>query len=320
MRLLKIDPRPPSYDSVAEASLDAPSKARIVDNVEMADWRPIAPPPVAREPRLAFVDGVQRLELRISAEGDGWPIPGALVSYAAGAVSPRDKAPISHVHTHRRVVIARGAESSAIRLEASNGAIDYLPAPASGDDFESINHKLHELRGELEADIVKAIVAENRHEMVVVDGRLGRAKLGNIVGLIKTPQDLYITESEQVECVMRLKAGERSPVFVIEREHATFYSWFLSLRGAGPFDISLSGVARIEMTDTKPLADALRFADLTAAVLPRYASTPAQDARAPQNLVPVGELERYLRHRLGNPELLNRLVRKAFQEDRPTWN
>ena len=54
-----------------------------------------------------------------------------------------------------------------------------------------------------------------------------------------------------------------------------------------------------------------RLADLTARLLPPLASTPHKDPRAPQNLVPIGGLERELRHRLGDQQLLYRALRAA---------
>ena len=60
-----------------------------------------------------------------------------------------------------------------------------------------------------------------------------------------------------------------------------------------------------------PTAEVVALADLSQAVLPRYASCEYKDTRAPQNLVPVAGLERELRRRLGNPALLNRALRIA---------
>jgi len=58
--------------------------------------------------------------------------------------------------------------------------------------------------------------------------------------------------------------------------------------------------------------DAVALADVTAQVLPRLASAPHKDPRAPQNLVPIGGLERQLRHRLGDAALLYRALRGAL--------
>ena len=51
-------------------------------------------------------------------------------------------------------------------------------------------------------------------------------------------------------------------------------------------------------------------------VLPRYGSSPHKDPRAPQNLFPIGGLERELRRRLGDPLLIQRALREAAQHSR----
>ena len=53
------------------------------------------------------------------------------------------------------------------------------------------------------------------------------------------------------------------------------------------------------------------LADLSQAMLPRFASAEYKDARAPQNLYPIAGLERELRRRLGDPRLLYRALRVA---------
>ncbi len=45
--------------------------------------------------------------------------------------------------------------------------------------------------------------------------------------------------------------------------------------------------------------------------LPRFASCEEKDPRAPQNLYPIGGLERELRRRLGDPMLIMRSLREA---------
>ncbi|HEX5671362.1 MAG TPA: hypothetical protein VFY46_01420, partial [Acidimicrobiia bacterium] len=54
-----------------------------------------------------------------------------------------------------------------------------------------------------------------------------------------------------------------------------------------------------------------RTADLTAATLCRYASAAHKEPRAPQNLYPIGGLERRLHHLLGDRDLMYRSLRVA---------
>ena len=60
------------------------------------------------------------------------------------------------------------------------------------------------------------------------------------------------------------------------------------------------------------MAEAQLLADRTAAMLPRFASEPHIDPRAPQNLVPIGALERELRRRLGDKNFVFRALREAI--------
>jgi hypothetical protein len=50
------------------------------------------------------------------------------------------------------------------------------------------------------------------------------------------------------------------------------------------------------------------------ACLPRFASRPHKEPRAPQNLYPIAGLERDLRHRLGDARILYRALRRAAAE------
>jgi hypothetical protein len=70
-------------------------------------------------------------------------------------------------------------------------------------------------------------------------------------------------------------------------------------------------VVRCECSaDLDPVA-LVELASVTAALLPRFASAPHKDARAPQNLYPIAGLERDLRRRLGDARLLYRALRAA---------
>ena len=70
-------------------------------------------------------------------------------------------------------------------------------------------------------------------------------------------------------------------------------------------------MVRCEIAADAPIDEAIRLADTVAAVLPRFASEPHKDPRAPQNLYPIAGLERTLRRRLGDPNLMERAIRIA---------
>lgn len=315
---LRLDTRPPAYDSVVEATLDDEASKLVDDAVEMATWRAVTPRRPEASPPIAFVDGVQQIEARVSAEGKGWPARGLIASFAAGAIIPEHECAPCHVRVGRRIILSQGRQPDALRIEANNGAFDYQPISSAGDDPAGLDATLGELRAQLETEVVRALIDEGS-EVIVVDGRLPPVTSSNAVGLIKTPHRLPLTSDAHIGLLMGLRTGERSPVFTRQRSSRTYYSWFVCLRTPGPLDLSPSGLAMFEMDDSIPASGAVRMADLTASVLPEYASSPVRDARAPQNLLPVGQLERQLRHRLGDPELRLRMLRKAFAKEEPGW-
>jgi hypothetical protein len=71
------------------------------------------------------------------------------------------------------------------------------------------------------------------------------------------------------------------------------------------------GIVRCEASAALRADDVIALADRVAATLPRFASAPHKDARAPQNLYPIGGLERHLRHRLGDAAVVYRALRRA---------
>jgi hypothetical protein len=320
-RLLKIDPRPPAYDSVAEASVDTDAAVIIDDSVEMGEWRPVTPPMLDAVVDLAFVDGVQNLEARVAAVDDAAPdVPGQgiVVSYAAGALFPRREPAIEVALTERRVILGAGRKlDRAIALQAQNGEFRYEAASCAENTSEALAAKFMHMRAELEARVV-GMLLEQQCELIVVDGRLPPVVSPHAVGLIKTPHHIPLS-AEQANVLSALTTGQRSPVFKRERSGRLFYDWFLCLRTPGTFDSPWSGLALLEMDDAVGAARARTVADVTAALLPKYASTPSRDARAPQNLLPVGQLERDLRRRLGDPLLLHRLLRRCIGTEATGW-
>jgi hypothetical protein len=55
--------------------------------------------------------------------------------------------------------------------------------------------------------------------------------------------------------------------------------------------------------------------DTSARTLPRFASDPIRDPRAPQNLYPVGALEACLRHRMGDATIVRRATLARLHEE-----
>jgi hypothetical protein len=145
-------------------------------------------------------------------------------------------------------------------------------------------------------------------DLLIVDGPLkGRNHLPRVVGYVKTHQASYL-QGEQAAVVSQLAPGQRTPVFSMGTSWRR-NSWYLRLPGTP--GVPWSGVVRLECSASLPAPEVVALADLTSRLLPRFASTPHKDPRAPQNLIPIGGLERELRRRLGDQQLLYRSLRAA---------
>ena len=119
----------------------------------------------------------------------------------------------------------------------------------------------------------------------------------------------YLPEPQQ-PVLAQLAAGQRTPLFLVAgAQGSNRYSWYLRLPAerTQPW----AGIVRCEVIAEGSVADAARRADQVTALLPRYASEPHKDGRAPQNLYPIAGLENELRRRLGDQLLMERALRLA---------
>ncbi len=278
--------------------------------VPLIDWAPRFPPTGTVVPGcVAFVDGVRRVDARVWVTGpDGTARQGICASYAAGVVACRG--PVAEVVATqvRRSLFAPSEGANAI--ETRHGTYRHVPVPTDDPDRLSIalQDAMAELEHRVSAESGLAALGDDADGLLVVDGPLrDRIRLPRAVGYIKTHRAPYLP-AEVLPVVGRLSAGSRTPLFLIGGRFSR-WSWYLRLPGevAHPW----SGIVRGEASADLPLTDAVALADRLAVALPRFASTPHKDPRAPQNLFPIAGLERELRRRLGDPLLLLRALRET---------
>lgn len=312
MTSFTVDPWDPGY-GVAFANDDnaaaAPSPQQLVLDVELPakSWAPITPAANLHRPSaLLFCDGVRRIDARIWIHGDGpQPAPGIAASYAAGLVCCNDEAHIVDTRVERGLFTA---SPDAVAIKTARAT---YPARASaGNSPDDLTIALQRSLAEIEMQVALNFRAREQmtDDLVVVDGPLrGRTHVPRMVGYIKTHQAAYLPE-DQAAVVAALQSGERTPVFTIGTSW-TRRSWYLRL--PGPSTAPWSGVVRLECSVDLPTDAAIELADMTAVLLPGMASQPHKDPRAPQNLVPIGGLERQLKHRLGDQKFLYRALRSA---------
>jgi hypothetical protein len=136
---------------------------------------------------------------------------------------------------------------------------------------------------------------------------LSGAHVPGAVGYVKTHHVHYLPPALR-PVIGRLVAGQRTPLFLTTTAWSR-YSWYLRL--PGPADHSWASVVRCEVPADLDTSAATELANHVTLTLPRFASHGHKDPRAPQNLYPIGGLERALRRRLGDQALLYRSLLAA---------
>ncbi len=313
---LAVDPWDPSYGTSVDSGdlgLDGTPVAVIDVDIELAldDWRPLTPiPSVARPASVVFVDGVRRVDARVWLSGDRpdgrrEAEAGICATWAAGAVRCNGTATVAAIEVGRGLF---SASRHARDLITGHGTYEAVAAGATSP--EALSLALQTRMGAAERSVANRAQAEDPESLLVVDGPLrGSDHLPGTVGLIKTHHVAYL-RGTALEVLAALAPGERTPVFTIGTSWSR-HSWYVRLPGP-PTAAPLAGVVRCECAANLPAAQVTTLADLTAALLPKFASRAHKDTRAPQNLYPIGGLERQLRRRLGDAALLYRaLVRAA---------
>lgn len=287
------------YGSPTEAELDdASENVDVTVELRPEDWRPLLPDtdPVAD---VLFVDGVRRVDatLWIDQPPD-FPGFALAATYAAGVVRCNGTAHI--VETE----VERGLFTSAPADDVATTVGTYEVKATKGTTAEELWLGIQQRMGDLEAAVTRRT---GEADLLVVDGPLSHARdLPNAVGYIKTQKVQYLP-MELRQVLTSLPAGYRTPLFLTTTSWSRF-SWYLRLANhAGP----AGGLVRCEIDANCSAADAARVATRVSATLPRYASARHKDPRAPQNLYPIGGLERELRHRLGDKEMSMRALSRA---------
>lgn len=293
----------PEYGAVAGDELLGGEEphATVDRSIERSErtWAPIRPtvPPPAR---VGFVDGVTRVDAQVWIQDDEGELrAGLCTTAAAGAVVCGQAARIADVRVERTLLTASRAPAPIVTPHAT-----YQPLAEPGEP-EKLAMAAIKLMRALEARIATEVTGA---DLVVLDGLLwGREDVEAAIGYIKSHRSPYLPAALN-EVVGALAPGERTPVFLVSTTWTRF-SWYLRLPGGGAHP--WSGIVRCEASQRMGDRRAVELADLAAAALPRFASTPHKEPRAPQNLYPIAGLERELRRRSGDAALLYRSLLAA---------
>lgn len=312
----------PDYGSEVEVSWDSGRPEDVDTSAEGIGWQAV--PPGARDDlawnEVVFVDGVRRTDARlfVTPEGAERAAAGLAASVGVGAVScdidagngtPVRAARVLEAKVLRFLAIGDGHEVS---LSCGAG-LDYAGLAVPGTLAEDIDRKVHEEMRGAEAVLAVALASGGGAERIVfVDGPLAKMNPGAAaaIGVIKSHAAAYLDETENA-LVAQLGCGERTPLFYFGGPQRPRYSWYLRLCEPDAALHSWHGVVRCEVPAAHSIGTARSLADASSCLLPRFASEPHWDARAPQNLVPIAGLEKRLRHLLGDRELAYRMIRAA---------
>jgi hypothetical protein len=299
----------PEYGAPLDAAELAPAEGTVDDSVEGVDWAPLD----GHDDdcmRIAFVDGVRRIDARLTVDDPvAGPIPGLCGTIAIGAVI-WDRVAVRSTVTGERVqrwaVLAGGR---AERFPVVDLTPPYETITIATRDGDALVHALQSTMRSAEASLATSLAVDR---CVFADGPLHELGPHEVVGVIKSHRVTYL-EPARNAVIAALAAGQRTPLFAI-KDYGR-YSWYVRL---APIDggHTWSGLVRCEASAHLPLETVRTIADRAAALLPLVASQAHLDPRAPQNLVPIGALERDLRHRMGDPGLVYRALRAAVAERR----
>ncbi len=248
---------------------------------------------------VIFVDGVRRTEALayVKDEEKGEHFEGAFVSLGAGALR------IEHGRVNlvkESLILSNTKRTFFLRGNLPIKELwDFVIIPVDGEISVEVNRYMKE---ELEASIARQAWQKFSTDLVICDGTLSN-KLRNTqcVGFVKSIRKLYF-DNRYLNLLYELKPGQRSPIIKVhyqstqeEKEKVDKYAWYIKLSPEG----GMHSLARLEIFPQWDMNLLREIADLSAGILPYFASQPFQDRRAPQNLLPVGKLENFLRRHLG---------------------
>ncbi len=333
---IRLEPWSIGYD--APVSIN-PEEIPSSDNVntefecDNGDWQPMRTAIAPELPnQILFIDGRMRIDSLWLGRRDDEILYGAFATIAVGAVLvDRTISKAKCVAAEIRRIIAIGGNL--------NPPVTSIPAPMGGRgelkyDFcltkaenepdtpsQIVQSAMldEELRIANEISLNKELIKENT--LIVRDGPLLYRVYQTpyeTIGYVKTMGKAYL-KGENAKVLRSLKVGERTPIFRISNNNGSNLSWYLR---SGSQDLNykklgyhdLHGIIRIDLNGGLTLEQAKAIADQSTYLIPQYASHPTRDPRAPQNLTPVGALEKELGRRMGSRELISRRLRSFLAE------
>ena len=317
----RLEPWGTDYEPPIDLSEELSASESDVDpTVETEDWgkRKLRVQPKLPN-RLIFIDGRRRIDAALVG-GDGNTVAyGAFGTIAVGAVvvdRAASTATCSKLTIRRILGFGGNQEAPLTRIPCPLGSkaeLVYEPVKPNEKNNPQIRGLLvQSAMLAAEALLTDEQLACEPNTLVIRDGRLPYNSPNFTLGYVKTMHKNYLSE-KYAALLWELAPGERSPIFAIKEKNRPRWSWYLK---SGDSQIypnqlgyhALHGIVRLELSSEIPLETAQEIADQSTYLIPEYASHPYKDPRAPQNLTPVGALERELGRRMGDAALIKRRV------------
>jgi hypothetical protein len=333
---IRLEPWSMGYDApVSINPEEIPASDKVNTEVEFGngEWQPIRAAIAPELPnQILFIDGRLRLDASFLGRRDDEILYGAFATISVGAVL-----------VDRTISRAKCVATEVTRIIALGGnltpPVTSIPCPVSGRGdlkydrcLTSSNNQPdtpsqlvqsemldEELRIANALSLNKELIKENT--LIVRDGPLLYRVYQtpyDTMGYVKTMGKAYL-KGDNAQVMRSLKVGERTPIFRISKANDSNLSWYLR---SGSKDLNfkklgyhdLHGIIRIDLDGAIPLERAKEIADQSTYLIPQYASHPTRDPRAPQNLTPVGALEKELGRRMGSRELISRRLRSFLAD------
>jgi hypothetical protein len=287
------------------------------ERIEDRPWAPVVPPPTALPIVTAVVDGVMRTDASAMVIEEERRALALFGSYATGAVVINSQVQITHDRVVRLFIAGSDWSGPDVTVPAGTGvSLCYQGRSASADTYDKLREALTTAMRESEAQVAEALSGED--SLILADGNLTfLSGSSSVAGVIKTVHKMYLAP-KRAAILERLQPGERTPLFRIvsgrKSEGYNVFTCYLRLARPQLIELPFAGLVRLEVKASLGAHKAVALLDQAAVKVFELASRAPKDPRAPQNLIPIGGLERHLRHRLGDPQLIRRGIEKALRD------
>ena len=285
--------------------------------VEAGAWQPRTPIPENMPNMTVVIDGVMRVDAPAVLSDAESRFLALFGSYAAGAVVIDRRVEIIEEQLDRLFIVGGKQSGPDVTVAAGTGGkipMRYRSVSASDPAPDALRESLMTQMRQAEIDVARKLSGDER--LILADGNLTfLSDSSSVVGVIKTIQRMYLAPQE-AKILERLQPGERTPLFQFsgssKRRSFEVFTCYLRLVNPRPIEHPFTGMVRLEVKAGLGIQKAVSLLDQAASAVSALASRAPKDPRAPQNLIPIGGLERRLRHRLGDPKLVRRCIEKAL--------